>query len=420
MAQPLSLFLFQLALVLFAAKVGAEICQRYLKQPPVLGELAMGMLIGPYALGGIPIPGIGPLFPLVASQSGPVVQNPVSNELYIIAQVAVIVLLFSAGLGTDFRQFFRFAGPASVVAIGGAIISFGLGLAAALLFGVANSFASTEALFAGAIISATSTGITARILKDIGKLGTPEGITTLAADVIDDVLGILTLTVILGLTIGSAFDPLAALASVGKALGFWLALTAIGLVTAKFISRFIISFQVMGAAVALALALALFSGGLAEKFGLATVIGAYSIGLALSNTKLASILAKPIETVHHLFVPIFFVVMGMLFDFRAMGDVIIFGLVISILAILGKLLGCGLPALGIGFNVRGAMRIGFGMVPRGEITLIIAGIGLTRGLIPREIFGVAVMVIMVTTVLSPIVLSYLFKKGGEGRRKPES
>ncbi|MDP2930937.1 MAG: cation:proton antiporter, partial [Chloroflexota bacterium] len=302
------------------------------------------------------------------------------------------------------------------VAAGGAVVSFAFGALATMLFGLSNSLLTPVALFVGVIISPTSTGVTARILRDIRKLGAPEGVTTLAADVIDDVIGILTLTVVLGLTTG-AFHASAVLGSLGKAVGFWLGLTAIAIVTARFISRFIISFRVMGASIGLALALALLVSGLAEEFGLASVIGAYSIGLALSNTRLAEVLTRPVETLHHVFVPVFFVVSGMLVDFQVMTGVLFFGLAISTLAILAKLLGCGLPALGIGFNRYGALRIGFGMVPRGEITLIVAGIGLTRGLIPADIFGVAVMVIMVTTVVTPVVLTYLYKKGGEGRRE---
>lgn len=402
-----------MAAVLFAAKVGGEIFQRYLKQPSVLGELVMGMAIGPYALGKLPLPVIGPLFPL-ALQTGQI--NPIPGELYAIAQISIIVLLFSAGLGTDFRQFFRYAGPAALIAIGGMLFSFFLGASFAVISGVAQTFLSPSALFAGAIIAPTSTGITARILREIGKLGTPEGVTTMASDVIDDVLGILVLTVVLGITITGAFHPLEVLGSVGKALAFWLSFTFIAILAAKAISRFFLSFKVVGSAIALALAIALFSSGLAEQFGLATVIGAYSIGLALSNTHLAEILAKPIDIIHHVFVPIFFVVMGMLVDFRAVSNVAIFGLVISALAIIGKLFGCGLPSLLVGFNWRGAMRIGFGMVPHGEVTLIIAGVGLTRGVIPPEIFGVAVMVIIVTTVLAPVTLTRIYKTG-QGRRE---
>jgi Kef-type K+ transport system membrane component KefB len=411
----LALFLFELAAIIFAAKLGGEICERYLKQPAVVGELAMGMIIGPYALGKLPIPGLGPLFPMVLPQAGQVIATPVSNELYFIAQIAVIILLFSAGLGTDFGQFFRFAGPASFVAIGGIAVCFFLGAAAAVFFGLANSLSAPAALFTGAIVSATSTGVTARILRDLGKLGTPEGTTTLAADVIDDVIGILVLTVVLGITLGG-FHFSQAFLNVGRAMGFWVFLTVAGILAAKYIARFASSFKVVGATLSIALALALFAGGLAEQFGLATVIGAYSIGLALSNTRLAGLLTRPIDTLHHLFVPIFFVIMGMLVNFQAVGAVIYFGLAIAALAIIGKLLGCGLPSLVIGFNIRGSVRIGLGMIPRGEVNLIIASVGLTRGVVSNKIFGIAVVVVMITTIVSPILLSFAYRRGEEGQR----
>lgn len=265
MIDNLALFLFQLGAVLVAAKLGGEIFQRFLKQPAVLGELAMGMAIGPYALGKLPIPGIGPLFPYFTSP-GQALPGIASSELYLIAQISIIVLLFSAGLGTDFKQFFKFAGPASLVALGGIIFSFFFGAYAALLFGMAGSIFAPQALFIGTIISATSTGVTARILRDLGKLGTSEGISTLAADVIDDVLGILVLTLVLGLTTAGTLNASEALVSVGKAVGFWLALTAIAILVAKALSRFVISLKVAGAAVAIALALALLTGGLAQTF----------------------------------------------------------------------------------------------------------------------------------------------------------
>jgi Kef-type K+ transport system membrane component KefB len=415
----LRIFLFQLAVIFVAAKIGGEICERFLKQPAVLGELAMGMAVGPHALGRLAIPGMGPLFPFVAGPAGQAASSQISPELYLISQLAVIILLFSAGLGTDFRQFFRFAGPAALVAVGGLVTSFVLGATAAVMFGLAKSFLAPQALFVGAILGATSTGVTARILRDIGRLGTPEGVTTMAADVIDDVLGILVLTVVLGLTAGG-FQASETVFNVGKALAFWLALSAVGIVTAKYVARFIVSFKVVGAALSLSLALAFFTGGLAEAFGLATVIGAYSIGLAIGNTELAGILAKPIDTIHHLLVPVFFVVMGMMVDFTSMGGVVMFGLAISLLAILGKLVGCGIPSLSIGFNRRGALRIGFGMVPRGEVNLIVAGVGLTRGIISSNIFGIAVIVIMVTIVFSPIVLSALYRGEEEGTREQAS
>ena len=179
-------------------------------------------------------------------------------------------------------------------------------------------------------------------------------------------------------------------------------------------------FKVSGAGLVLTVALALFAAGLAEIFGLAFIIGAFSIGLALSTTKMGHTVEEQMIPVTNILVPVFFVVMGMLVDVSSMMNAIWFGLVISLLAILSKVFGSGIPALFTGFNLRGASRIGVGMMPRGEVALIIAGIGLTNGIIGQELFGVSIMMTVITTLLAPIVLIPLFKRGGEGTRKPGS
>lgn len=405
----------QLAVILLAAKIGGEISERVFKQPSVLGELVMGMLIGPFALGAMPIPGIGAIFPRLVT-GGESSYIPVSGELYAISQVAVIILLFVAGLQTDLRQFLRYGAGAFLVAIGGVILPFFLGAGATVLFGVAQSFSDPVALFVGAVMTATSVGLTARVLSDIRRLDTPEGVTILAGAVIDDVLGILVLTVVVGLA-GSGTISIGDVGVVGgKALGFWLALTGIGILLSKLLSRLIAAFRAEGAQIALALSLAFFCGYLAESMGLAMIIGAYSIGLALSNTKIAKSLRERLDAVYHAFVPIFFVVMGMLVSFEAMGPVLVFGSVICVLAIIGKVVGCGLPALAVGFNPRGAARIGIGMMPRGEVALIIAGVGLTNGVIGSDVFGVAIMMTIVTTLLAPIALVPAFRNGLSGLR----
>ena len=170
----------------------------------------------------------------------------------------------------------------------------------------------------------------------------------------------------------------------------------------------------------LAMALAFHFSGLAESFGLAMIIGAYTIGLALSHTELARSLARPVAAVYQVMVPIFFVVMGMLVDIPAIGGVLVFGIVFSVLGILGKVLGSGLPALGVGFNRTGAGRIGIGMLPRGEVALIIAGAGLARGIIGVDLFGVSIMMTLVTTLMAPIILVPLFRHGESGSRRQVS
>lgn len=409
----------QLSVILLAAKLGGELFERWLKQPSVLGELLAGVLIGPYALGGMQLPVVGALFGH-HGEAGHVSVIPVSTELWAVAQIGAVILLFYAGLETDFNLFFRYSGPAFVTAMGGVILPFLFGDLATVAFGIAKGPMDPVALFMGTIMTATSVGITARVLGDIRKLDTPEGVTILAGAVIDDVLGIIVLAIVISL--GASGDvSLGNLAVVGgKAMGFWLGLMAIGIVLSKPISRFLSGFQSSGAALTLALAIAFLAAALAESFGLAMIIGAYSIGLALSNTEVAETLREPMESVFHAFVPVFFVVMGMLVDFNAMAPVLAFGLVISALAIVGKIFGCGIPALGVGFNSWGATRIGVGMMPRGEVALIVAGVGLSRGVIHGDVFGVSIMMTFITTVLAPIVLVPIFQRGGAGTRKAAS
>jgi Kef-type K+ transport system membrane component KefB len=412
----------QLSVILFFAKIAAEMCERYLKQPAVLGELVVGMIIGPYALGSmIHVPGLPEgmniLFPLPhAAEGAGVARVPVSSELWVIAQVAVIVLLFMAGLETDLKQFLRYGGPATIIALGGVIAPFLLGDLAVLAFGYADHFLDPLALFMGAIMTATSVGITARVLSDIGKISTAEGVTILAGAVVDDVIGILILAIVVSIARAGQLTA-GEIGMLGlKAFGFWLGLTAFGILVSKKVARFLRWFQSDGASLALALGICFLVSAVTEMFGLAMIIGAYVTGLVLSNTDIAKHLEENLRGVYHTFVPIFFVVMGMLVDFRSMEHVLLFGAVVSVLAILTKVLGCGLPALAVGFNRVGAFRIGIGMLPRGEVALIVAGEGLASGAIDLDIFGVSIMMTFITTLMAPIILVPIFQRGGEGKR----
>ena len=411
----------QLAVILIAAKLSGEICERFLKIPPVLGELGAGILIGPFALGGVDIPGLGPLFEdLHSAASGTEgFTLPISDSLWSLAQIGAIILLFTAGLETNLRQFLRYAGPASIVAVGGSVVPFILGVAVTVAFGYADGFGDPKALFVGAIFTATSIGISVRVLGDLRRLDTAEGVTILAAAVLDDVLGILILTVVLGIAIEGEFSASSTGLIALKTIGFWVALTGLGVLLSKRISDLFGRFRVSGAAMGLALGLAFLASALAEMFGLAMIIGAFSIGLALSGTDLAHRLEEPLRGVYAALIPIFFVVMGMLVDVTALGGVWQFGIAATVLAVVGKVVGSGVPALFTGFNLFGAWRIGIGMLPRGEVALIMAGIGVGAGLIRQELFGVVIIVTVVTTVLAPLVLAHSFPEGISGLRLRE-
>ena len=417
--------LIQLSVILIVAKVAGELATRFLKIPSVLAELGAGVAIGPFALGGLELFGFGPLFPLILGADGEPAPIPVSNELYALAQLGSIVLLFAIGLETNLRQFLRYAGPATAVAIGGVLLPFGLGVSATVLFGFAGpgGWTSPEALFMGAIMTATSVGITARVLADLHRLDDSEGVTIIAAAVVDDVLGILVLTVVVGISTVDNFT----LGDLGwisfKAIGFWLGLMGIGILVAPYIEKLLDRFTSTSALMCVPLALALLAAGLSEVFGLAFIIGAFSIGLALSTTRLGHLVETAMLGIVDFLVPVFFVVMGMLVNVGAMLSspaVIYFGLIISLLAVISKVFGSGGPALVTGFNLRGSARIGVGMMPRGEVALIIAGIGLSNGIIAQDLFGVSIMMTVLTTLIAPIILVPLFKSGGSGVRNPES
>jgi Kef-type K+ transport system membrane component KefB len=409
------LLIIQLAVIIISAKVGGFLFQRFLKMPSVLGELASGMLIGPYALGGMfEIPGIGVLF---AENMG----FAASAELYGIATLASIILLFLAGLETDLAAFLRYSVVGSFVGLGGLVAAFMFGDLCAVLWpgnGI-HSFMDPAALFLGVISVATSVGITARILAEKRKMASPEGVTILAGAVFDDVFGIVTLAIVMGLAkveMGGGTVNWGAIGWIAlKAVGFFVVVTALGLAFARKITGAIKQFRSREMMVSTCFGLALLLAGLAEMAGLAMIIGAYIMGLALSRTDLAHEIEHHLEGVYNILVPIFFCVMGMMVDFSAMKPVLVFGSVYSLLAVVSKVLGCGLPAFAMKFNLRGSLRIGLGMLPRGEVALIVAGIGLASGIIDQGIFGVSIMMTVVTTMLAPPLLVRSFE-GGSGLR----
>ena len=421
MTHKMTLLVLQLAVILISAKIFGYLVERYLKQPRVLGELAAGMIIGPYALGAIHLPGLeGSLFPLVEGTL------PVSPELYGFAVFASIGLLFIAGLETDLPTFLRFSGVGTAVGLGGVVASFSLGTLAAYLFlPSVTSLMDPAALFLGTLSPATSVGITARILSERRKMSSPEGVTILAAAVLDDVVGIIILAVVVGIAKVSGADVGAGQVGVdwarigiiaAKALGFWLGFTVIGILVAPRITKELKRFHSIEMVAGVALGLALLFAGLSEMAGLAMIIGAYVTGLALSRTDVAHEIQEQMHGISSYIVPTFFCVMGMLVDFSVLPPVLFFGIVFSLLAMAGKLLGAGVPALLTGFNLRGALRIGAGMLPRGEVTLIVAGIGLSAGVIGQDLFGVAIMTLLISTIIAPPMLVVSFR-GGTGYKR---
>ncbi|MFQ3547559.1 MAG: cation:proton antiporter [Termitinemataceae bacterium] len=414
----MTLLVLQLAVLIFAVRLGGELAKK-VKLPSVIGELLSGVIIGPYALGAFPLPGLPEgLFNVVNGFA-------VSPVLYGFATVASIILLFSSGLETDLDMFLSYSVAGGIVGLGGVLGSYIFGAGIGALF-THQSFFSPTSMFLGIMSTATSVGITARILSDKKKMDSPEGVTIIAAAVFDDVLGIILLAIVMGVVAvltghqSGTLSPLGIAGIALKAFGLWLGFTALGLVFSKQIARFLKRAGGHHYYPILSLGLALLLAGIFESEGLAMIIGAYIAGISLSKTDIAIMVLDKIKPLYEFLVPLFFAIMGMLVDVHQMLDprVIGFGLIYTLFAVLAKVIGAGLPSMFLGFNVRGALRIGMGMVPRGEVALIIAGIGLSAGILEPQIFGVAIMMTMLTSIIAPPLLNILLSSNSPGTNKP--
>ncbi len=438
--QQISILVLQLGVIIFAARFCGDLCKK-IKMPSVLGELLAGIIIGPYLLGSIPIPLHGlenGLFGIlqevtvsgqaVAGEAviGNITFQSYHASLYAIATIGSILLLFMSGLETDLRMFIRYSLAGTLVGIGGVIVSFAFGAGIGVLM-LDLPLMHPRSLFLGILSTATSVGITARILSEQKKIDTPEGVTTLAAAVIDDVLGIICLAVVMGI-VSVPVDGGTDWGRIGmislKCVLFWLIATAAGLLIAGSVAKLLKRFKSPLTYATLSFGIALIAAGLFEQQGLAMIIGAYVTGLSLSKTDISFALQRSLRGLYQFLVPVFFVVMGMLVDIRVFADmqVLQIGLIYAILAIAAKVIGCAAPALFMNFNGKGALRIGTGMVPRGEVALIIAGIGMTviyngEPILDARMFGVAVIMTLLTTLLAPPLLSFMLKIPGSGVRK---
>jgi len=420
---------FQLAVIIFASRIFGRLAAR-VGIPSVLGELVSGIIIGPFALGGIPLPGFPQgFFGVIDSIAG-----SVSPELYAFAQIASIILLFASGLETDLSLFIKYSVSGGIIGLGGVVISFFFGAGAGVFIlpylGIeCTGLFDIKCLFMGIMSTATSVGITARILSDRKKMDSPEGVTILAAAVFDDVLGIVLLAVVMGIVGALGTGEALSGGKIGiialKAFGIWLIATVIFILLSKKIARFVRLFGGATDFSIAALGVAFLLAGFFEKQSIAMIIGAYTTGLSLSGTDIAPVIQEKIHSLYKFFVPIFFAVTGMSVDVTKLfsQNVLICGGIYTVLAVLSKVLGCGGPALGLGFNLKGAFRIGAGMIPRGEVALIIAGIGLAakdaggNPIINQDLFGVVILMTLVTTLVAPPILNVSLSIKGRGTKK---
>jgi Kef-type K+ transport system membrane component KefB len=404
--------LFALALMLFVAKIGDEIFER-LRQPAVLGELLGGIALGALALLG----GIGGGIDFIRAD----------QVVAAFAEIGVIILLFEIGLGASVRELFEVGWSSLLVALVGVTATFFLGWGAAALC-LPNDL-RIEHIFIGAMLCATSVGITARVLKDLGRLNTREAKIILGAAVIDDVLGLLILAVMTEAIRSKANNtPLDAFNFViigAKALGFLAGALLVGhFIVPRLFAR-AARLQTRGVLIAFAVAFCFLFAWLASAVGLATIVGAFAAGLVLEESQFAPFhkrgvpeLGKLLIPVGAIFTPIFFVLMGLKVDLRVFARFDLLGLALALTAaaIIGKQF-CSFAVLEK--HVR-RLIIGIGMIPRGEVQLIFAGIGASLALpqpngseapvVNSSTFGAVIIMVMITTFMTPILLKWVLNE----------
>ena len=417
-------FILSFALILLAARIGGELFERYLKQPPVLGELVAGIIISPFALGGLINDPIILNFATVHGAFG------VSefNVMEIISEIAVVALLFVAGVETDVRAFLRQGLTGALVAIGGVVLPFAFGYF--ITMWLAPEAGIVGWLFIGAALTATSIGVTVRILMEMGQLQTRAGTTILVGAVIDDIIGIVILSIVIGISSVTEAGGHISVAQVSleairiAAIGFavWFALLIIGVKFNRYISRFLLNpFRKSGTIPILALIIGFIIAYLVTLVELHPVVGAYVAGLMFAATDEREDILDKTRPIMLFLAPFFFCYLGMQVDTRLLWAGAVIAAILVIAAVLGKVVGCYIPARFAGrMSHNEGMIVGIGMVPRGEVGLIIAGAGLLAGAIGRDLFGAAVAVSVITTLVAPAMLKPFFKKQSEAVAETEA
>jgi Kef-type K+ transport system membrane component KefB len=402
--EAIPLLLAVLALIVVGARLGAALATR-LGQPAVLGEILAGLLLGNLALLG-----------------GPDLRGLLESEaLLLLAEMGAVLLLFKVGLESTPREMMAVGGRALVVALAGVVAPMALGFVVGELMRPDESWMLHA--FLGAMLAATSVGITARVLSDAGALQTPAARIILGAAVIDDVLGLIVLAVVSGIitaaSTGIALAPAAIAWIVAKAFLFLAGALVVGALAAPRLFKGALALPPGGVSAALALGFCLLFAYLAAWAGLAPIVGAFAAGLVLEEKHAAEHvargeqpLAEALAPLAAFLVPVFFIRMGMLVDVSsfASGSVVAFALVLTLAAVIGKQV-CGL------FAPRGVsgLTIGIGMMPRGEVGLIFAGIGSQLMLAGEPVvdagtYAAAVFMVMATTVATPPLLLWSLRR----------
>ena len=389
-------------ILLFAAKLMAELFLR-LKLPIVLGELLAGIIVGPFALGGF--------FVVDGRQL-----LQINDEIRILGEIGAIVILFMAGLEMTPKEFLRGGKASFTVGTLGVVVPFFAGLAVFQMFG----FDALQSMLIATALTATSIAISIQVLSEFGKIKSPEARLIIGAAVVDDILAIAVLSVVSSIAIGEggvdSIEITDVMITILQVLGFF----AVMLIVAVIIIPKVVSprlWKAKGSVEGIATASFFGAAALAGSIGLSPIVGAFAVGMALSTSKVFEKIETYIGKIGLIFAPLFFAIIGAQVDLRAV-NLEILGLsgVIIVIAIVTKLFGCGIPAMMFLKSKSQGLKVGIGMISRGEVGLIVAGVGVSSNILTSDVYSTIVIMVAVTTIITPIWLKMEYRK--EQKKEP--
>jgi Kef-type K+ transport system membrane component KefB len=391
--------IISLAILLFSAKLFAEIFHR-IKMPVVLGELLAGIIVGPFALGGLPIFNGEPLV---------ILDETVKH----IGEIAAIVILFIAGLEITPREFLKGGAASFTVGSLGVIVPFFVGFYVFLTFGLE----AIESMLVATALTATSIAITIQVLTELGKMQTKEARLILGAAIVDDILAIAALSVVT--TMVQTGDTSPAIMDITFLILKILGLFAVLLIGSVLLIPRILHIERLwrseGSMEGVTTAAFFGAAGLAAFVGLSPIVGSFSVGMAVASTRVIKQVEEYVSKLGIIFAPLFFAIIGAQVDLRGVNIEVLYlsGIIIAI-AVVTKLVGCGLPALIFLKNKGKAMKVGIGMVSRGEVGLIVAGVGVSSGALSADIYTTVIIMVALTTIITPIWLKIAYQKEENG------
>jgi len=387
--------IISLSLLLFTSKIFAELFHR-IKLPIVLGEILAGIIIGPYALGGLPLFNGEPLVIL-------------DETIHHIGELAAIVILFVAGLEITPREFLRGGASSFTVGALGVIVPFFIGYILFSLYGLE----ALETLLIATALTATSIAISIQVLTSLGKMQTKEARLILGAAIVDDILAIAVLSVVLTMvqTGNTTPDIMEITFLILKILGLFVALLVGSVLIVPRILHRERLWKSQGSIEGITTAIFFGGAGIAALVGLSPIVGAFAIGMAVASTRLIKQVEEYVHKLQIIFAPLFFAVIGAQVDLRGINlEVLLLAGILVSIAIVTKLLGCGLPSLIFLKDKSKAMRVGIGMISRGEVGLIIAGVGATSGVLSGDVYTAIIVMVAVTTIITPVWLKKVYQK----------